>query len=131
MRHNDRSLRRSFTFPAVLILLAVIGACASGREGGGVGEGGIPIQVDNNLIPSVTLSILAAVDGTTPVRLGSLVPGEKQTFTFRPTVSGGTFRLVADRPGPGGALISEPIPFAPGDSLRVEWELATNNVLVR
>ena len=118
MRHYDRSLRRSFPFPAVPILVAVIGACVSGRGESGAGEGGIPVQVDNNLIPSVTLSILAAVDGTTPVRLGSLVPGKKQTFTFRPTVSGGT-------------LVSESIPFAPGESVRVAWELATNNVLVR
>jgi hypothetical protein len=131
MPHYDRSLRRLLTFPAILILVAVLGACASGRGERGAGEGGIPIQVHNNLVPSVTLSVLAAIEGATPVRLGSLVPGEKQTFTFRPTLSGGTFRLVADRPGPGGTLVSEPIPFAPDDSLRVEWELATNNILVR
>lgn len=129
MPDQIRSLRRSLTLLSVFTLIAFAAACAS--AGGGGGEGGIPIRVSNNLVPSVTLSIMAATEGATPVRLGTLVGGGEQMFTYRPTIPGGTFRLIADRPGPGGTLVSESIPFALSDSTQVEWELSTNNVVVR
>lgn len=110
--------------------LAIAGACASAGGAGGTGEG-ITVRVNNNLVPSLTISISAGVDGTTPVRLGSLVAGAEQTFTYHPTITTGTFRLIADRPGPSGALVSEPIPLQTDGTTTVVWELRTNNVIIQ
>ena len=112
----------------LLLLCLLLAACASAR--GGAGETGIQIRVRNDLTPSLNVSIFAVVDGAAPVRLGSLVAGEEQTFTFQPIVRGGTYRLVADRPGPGGTMFSEPIAFGDG-SESVAWQLSTNNILVQ
>ena len=131
MRTHTWPLRRALTVLSALLITAFAGACASAGNGTASGQDGIPIVVSNNLIPSLTVNISAVTEGTTPVRLGSLVAGAEETFTYRPTVSGGTFRLIADRPGPGGALVSEPIPLAADATTRVEWELSTNNIIVR
>lgn len=111
-----------------VLFAALLAACASAR--GGAVETGVQIRVRNDLTPSMNVSILAVVDGGTPMRLGSLVAGAEQTFVFRPIVGGGTYRLVADRPGPGGTMFSEPIPFGDMTEL-VEWQLSTNNIVIR
>ena len=130
MRRHLRSLRGAFALVSILLLVAFVGGCAS-AGGAGAGEGGITVRVSNNLVPALTVSISAAIDGTAPVRLGTLISGAEQTFTYRPTLAAGTFRLIADRPGPGGSLVSEPIPIPTEPGGVVEWELSTNNVLVR
>jgi hypothetical protein len=122
-------LRRWLAVIPVAVLTAFAAGCAS--AGGAAGNEGIQVRVSNNLVPSLTVSISAVTDGASPVRLGTLVAGSEQTFTYRPTIRAGTFRLVADRPGPSGSLVSEPIPFPTGGTAVVEWELSTNNVLVR
>ena len=112
---------------AFVVLLSLAGACASMR---GEQEGGIRIHVRNDLVPSMTLAIYGVVDGSTPVRLGSIIGGGVQTFTFHPSVRTGMYRLAADRPGPGGTFFSEPLPL-PADGVdEVEWELATNNLIL-
>lgn len=114
----------------MITAFAITGACASAGGAGGTGDA-IMVRVSNNLVPSLTVSISAAVEGTTPVRLGSLVAGAEQTFTYRPTITTGTFRLVADRPGPSGSLVSEPIPLQMDGTTTVEWDLRTNNVVIQ
>lgn len=122
--------RNVLTSICLITGFVIAGACAS-SAGAGSGGDGIPVRVSNNLVPSLNVSISAVVEGSTPVRLGSLVAGAEQTFTYRPTISTGTFRLVADRPGPGGSLVSEPIPLQLDSTATVLWELSTNNVIVR
>lgn len=90
---------------------------------------GVQIRVHNDLTPSMNVAILAVVEGGTPMRLGSLMAGAEQTFIFRPIVGGSTYRLVADRPGPGGTMFSEPIPFGDMSEL-VQWQLSTNNIVI-
>ncbi|HEX6926626.1 MAG TPA: hypothetical protein VF167_14485 [Longimicrobiaceae bacterium] len=125
-----RSWGRGLRVAAIVVVVVLTAACASARRGEG-GEPSVEVRVSNNMVPALTVSILAATEGTTPVRLGTLVSGAEQTFTYRPTVTTGTFRLVADRPGPGGALVSEPIPLPQSGTMTVEWELQNNNVVVR
>lgn len=115
----------------LLLFAALFSACASaGSQTGGDGSG-ITIRVHNDVVPSRNVSISAVTDGGTPVRLGSLVAGEEQTFTYRPIVNTGTYRLVADLPGPGGSMASEPISFVQSEEGIVTWQLSTNNVIVR
>jgi len=120
---------RGLSFVAVLLLALANAACGA-RGASTAGGEGIRIEVSNNLVPALTVSTSAAIDGTTPVRIGTLVGGATQTFTFRPQINAGSFRLVADRPGPGGSLVSEPIPLPAGGTGHVEWELGTNNIIV-
>ena len=91
---------------------------------------GVQIRVHNDLIPSVNVVIFAVVERGTPTRLGSVPAGAEQSFTFRPIVGGGTYRLIADRPGPGGTMFSEPIPFGDRSEL-VAWQLSTNNIVLQ
>ena len=116
---------------AVALLALTAGACGARGAGAESASGpGIQVEVSNNLVPALTVSISAAVEGVPPVRLGTLVGGAAQTFTYRPTLTAGTFRLVADRPGPGGQLVSEAIPIPAGGVGHIEWQLSTNNVIV-
>ena len=125
--HPTRYFRRSFHLLLMAALMSFAGACASLR---GEQEGGIRVHVRNDLVPSMTLAIYGVVDGGTPVRLGSIIGGGEQTFTFRPSIRTGMYRLAADRPGPGGTLFSEPLPL-PADGVdEVRWELATNNIIL-
>ena len=114
-----------------LLLILFLSACASTREG----DSGMAININvrNDLTPSLNVSISALADGGGggAVRLGTLVAGASESFTYRPTIVTSTFRLIADRPGPGGSLVSEPISFPRGDALTVEWHLSTNNVIIR
>lgn len=131
MHTAPRFYQRVLRVLPFLAFVALVAGCASaGGAGGAVDGQGIQIQVNNNLIPSLTVSISASTDGTTPQRLGSLVAGGEQTFTYNPTVSAGTFRLIADRPGPSGSLVSEPIPFPESGNATIVWELRTNNIII-
>ena len=116
---------------ATLLLIFVVAACAPGRRG----DAGmaITIHVRNDLTPSLNVSISALAEGGGggAVRLGTLVAGASETYTFRPTVVTSGFRLIADRPGPGRSLVSEPIPFPRDGELELEWHLSTNNVIIR
>lgn len=115
----------------VLLLLLLVAGCASSRQGDAGME--ITIQVRNDLTPSLNVSISAMADGGGggAVRLGTVVAGASETYTYRPTIVTSTFRLVADRPGPGGSMVSEPISFPRDGALDVEWHLSTNNVIIR
>lgn len=117
------------TLTAVL-LLAVLPACASTGAANGGGENAIRVQVDNNLVPSTTVSISAVTQAGSPMRLGSVIAGGEHTFSFEPLTTTGTFRLVADPPGPSGQLISDPIVFPADGAALIKWGLATNSLLV-
>lgn len=132
MRRIIRPRRLPRTLTAVILFagLAFIGACASAGGAGGSGNQ-ISVRVHNNLIPALNVSISAATDGSTPVRLGSLIGGAEQTFTYNPPIRTGTFRLIADRPGPSGSLVSEPIPLQLDGTGTVSWELSTNNIIIQ
>lgn len=114
-----------------LLLIVCLSACASARQS----DSGpaININVRNDLTPSLNVSISALADGGGggAVRLGTLVAGASESYTYRPTIVTSTFRLIADRPGPGASLVSEPIPFPRDGALEVEWHLSTNNVIIR
>lgn len=131
MDDRFRTLRRMSTLGPVLAMLAFGAACASPRGSGATGQEAIQVHVDNNLIPSTTVSISATTETGSPVLLGSLVAGAERTFTYKPIVSTGTFQLVADPPGPSGQLTSRPIIFPESATATVEWELSTNNVVVK
>lgn len=123
--------RRALPMLAALLLPLTASACgARGAGAASAGGPGIEVEVSNNLVPALTVAISAVIEGVPPVRLGTLVGGAAQTFTYRPSVTAGTFRLVADRPGPGGQLVSEPIPLPATGVGHIEWQLSTNNVIV-
>ena len=131
MPRSISRFRRAIPMLAVALLPLTAAACgARGAAAGTAGGPGIQVEVSNNLVPALTVSISAAVEGVPPVRLGTLVGGAAQTFTYRPSLTAGSFRLVADRPGPGGQLVSEAIPL-PADGVgHIEWQLSTNNIIV-
>lgn len=131
MQTVSRFLHRTLRTLPFLAFVALAAGCASTGGPGGVAGEGIQIRVSNNLVPSLTVAISAATEGTTPQRLGTLVAGAEQTFTYNPTITAGTFRLIADRPGPSGALVSEPIPFPESGSATIVWELRTNNIVIQ
>lgn len=128
-RYPTRPMVRAVGALTLVVLIALVTACASGGRGS---ADAIPIRVRNNLVPSLNVQISALSDASVaPVRLGSLVSGAEQTFHFRPAVVTSTFRLVASLPGPGRSLVSEPIPFPREPGTSIEWELSNNNVVVR
>ena len=114
---------------AVLPILLVLSACATGRGAQGSGEETIAVQVNNNLVPSTTVSVSAITEQGVRTLLGSVLPGAEQVFTFRPMSEFGAYHLVADPPGPGGVIVSRSLPISPAPTAAVEWRLSTNHVV--
>ena len=116
---------------AVLPILLVLSACATGRgaQGSATGEETIAVQVNNNLVPSTTVSVSAITEQGVRTLLGSVLPGAEQAFTFRPMSEFGAYHLVADPPGPGRVIVSRSLPISPAPTAAVEWRLSTNHVV--
>ncbi|MEX1184560.1 MAG: hypothetical protein WEF86_15220 [Gemmatimonadota bacterium] len=120
---------RSVATTALLLSLALLPGCASTEEGEAAGTL-VEVGVNNNLVPSTTVTIYAVQEGGQRSLLGTVMSGVRDTFRFRPMVSSGTHRLVADPPGPGDVLTSRPIVLPVSGSAVIEWNLMNNDLSI-
>lgn len=132
MRHRESGAE----LPALLLPLLfplVLGttACATGgagEAGEGGGEPQVTIEVRNNLVPPITVSILAAPLARPLDFLGTVASQSTGTFTLRTRLIPGRFRLVAERTD-GTVLVSREIQIV-SDGSRVQWNLELDTVVV-
>ena len=112
---------------AAVAALAIVVACATGRE---ATEGALePVQivVENDLDVPSSVSVSIFTEGGMEVNLGSVEPGEERTFTYdRATMVGKDHRLVATTTG-GAEIVSRDFHLQGGETLR--WSLDENTLI--
>lgn len=108
---------------ALMLLVTATAACASTAEGG---EGSTVVVVQNDLMPSYALSIYAVPDVGSRRLVGHVDPRETATLRFNPFGTG-QYRFVAETTA-GNEIVSNPISFSPGATLR--WDLNANIIRV-
>lgn len=120
--HARRS--RIWTALGALMLVASIGACASTGEGA---EGETTLIVENDLIASSALTVYAVPEVGSRSLIGTVAAGETKTLRFTPFGAGTQYQFMAETTA-GGDLVSHPISFSPGATLR--WNIDANIVNV-
>lgn len=109
-----------------LLTVAGIAACATGGTGA-AGEGSTLLRVENDLIPSTSLTVYAIPEVGARTRVGVVNPGATATLRFNPLAAGGQYRFVAETTA-GGEIVSNPVIFSPGAT--IEWSLNSNIAVV-
>lgn len=107
----------------LMLLVAATAACASTADGG---ERSTVVVVENDLVPSYALTIYAIPDAGSRRLVGHVDPRETATLRFNPFGTG-QYRFVAETTA-GDEIVSNPITFSPGATLR--WDLNANIVTV-
>lgn len=118
--------RQARSMIAIATLLALAGCAAAGT---GVPTGDTILIVENDLVPSTSVSVYVVEGEDGPRQLVGLVdPGATATLRFDPISAGAEYHFVAERTD-GPSLVSNPVVFSPGETIR--WDLTTNfaNVL--
>lgn len=117
---------RSLRTLSVLMLLPVVGACATLRGGDdGPARPGVRVRVENDLIPPTTLSIFAVPEIGARRRLGVVRPSRSTTLLFE-NATPDVYRFVAQTTA-GQEIVSPNITLTPGDG--AVWKLS-NNIIV-
>ena len=112
----------------IACLVPAMGACASAGGAGAAGDGGIPVVVENNVVPPNTFTVWVVKDGGIRQRLGNLTSNSTGRYRFR--VPGiGSYRLVAE-PRTGSPVQSTAFELTDA-STRVEWDMGAGSVVVR
>ena len=111
--------RRSLLAIALGLVLA---ACAAGGSGPAT-QGSTALEVQNNLIPPIALSIYAVPEFGSRRLIGQVQPGATRVIRFDPSSGGGQFRFAAEASF-GREIVSNPVTLARGDSIR--WDLSAN-----
>ena len=114
-----------------LLVLITLSACASSRRDQGPAVGAVTIRVKNDIVPGAIMSVTAISRSGSRARLGTVMPGAEQTFTYKPVGPLVEYWLVAEPTGRSRArLVSQPIlPTGEPDEV-IRWELMTNNIIV-
>jgi hypothetical protein len=115
------------------ILLAA--ACASSRNGTDLAAdeaeaapgGDVTVVVDNDLLPTSSVSVWMVLESGRQVLLGSVGPGHRDELEYSFPAGVATFRLRA-RPIGGREIISNG--FSLYDGARVHWALRANVAVV-
>lgn len=128
-------MRLRSTLPALGIALctAVSGACAPGTTT--AGESGSPgrvpanriaVVVENTLVPPTPITVYSVeTQGGYRQILGNVSPNSTARFTFSPSISAGTYRLMG-RTTAGQELFSTPFTVTTGQT--VQWDVALNAI---
>jgi hypothetical protein len=115
---------RLFRHAVILVGLFLIAGC-SVPGGPRTGSGDMAtLIVENDLVPSVSLTIYAVSTGGGGIRtrVGSVNPGSTATLRFRPP-GAGQHRFIADVML-GGEIVSNIVSVAPGET--IEWNVRSN-----
>ncbi len=122
--------RRRLTSAAVtgLLALGLVGCATSARRTAESEAQAIVIEVDNNLVPAMALTVWAVPDGGTQTMIGNVGPAERKALRYVPTSRALTYRLRARLTG-GRDLLSNPISMV--DAQRVTWNVQSNLATVR
>jgi hypothetical protein len=107
----------------VALLLA---ACAAGRTGGPAGPT-TKVAVENNLVPSRSVSVRLVSSAGTRMRLGEVGPRRTQALEIMESIFPGSYQLVAET-STGGEIVSRTFNLFPGAA--VTWDLRNNTILV-
>ncbi len=124
-----RILRQVFLLLVAPLLLA---ACATSsgsvsRDAVVTGGGRVSVEVQNDALPPVSLTVqLLAPRGQRTI-LGALASGRTRVFPLRETSFSGMYRLVAE--GAGSARVTS-TPFALFSGAQVIWNLRDNSLRV-
>jgi hypothetical protein len=115
--------------PLVFLVLG-LGGCAGVGAGAGDGAasgGGTMLVVENNLAMPSSLTVYAVPEIGTRTLVGTVTSSANATLRFDPIGAGGQYRFVAQTTR-GNELISNPVTFSPGATIR--WNLAANRASV-
>lgn len=124
-----QALRKLLALPVVVLTVA---ACASG--GGGMAEEGaaadasgdaVQITIVNNTMPPTSTNIRISPQGYSSRLLGSLNPGQTQTFSYTPPDPTANFTLQSD-PADGSGMRSEQ--FSLAGIRTVRWDVSQQRV---
>lgn len=125
---QGRKGNRFGPWAALLLVLPLLGGCASTANGGGGGAaGGSAVVVDNNLIPPTALTVYLVPEAGVRRLLGNVSPSQTRTLTIG-TAPPGQHQLMA-RTTSGREIESNVVSFGAADTLR--WDLTSNIVTVR
>jgi len=126
-----QALRKLLALPVVALTIA---ACASGGGGGGTADeadaveasgDAVQITIVNNTMPPTSTNIRIEPQGFSGRLLGSLNPGQTQTFSYEPADPGANFTLLS-QPADGSRLRSEV--FSLTGFRTVRWDVSQRNV---
>ena len=125
---RPRSLARPRGGLLVLVVALFFVGCATGASRSSASaEGGIALEVRNNLIPPVSLSIYAVPEFGSRRLVGQVQPGATRVLRFDPSITAGQVRFAAEA-GFNRTIQSNPVTVARGDSVR--WDVNANIAVV-
>ena len=120
---------------AAVVVLAPIGACipSAGTSGSGATSAGTFMEshvmgrVHNHLDPPTSVSVYAAPETGSHLRVGNASPARTATEHFNPLGAAFSYRFMARTSG-GAEIVSSSVSARAGET--VEWELQDNVVRV-
>ncbi len=120
-------MRRSMRILAGAAVALTVTACASGGSHEEKPKG-IPVAVQNNLVPSTILTVNMVSEGGQKDLLGSIIPTGRKTFRFDPTKLPGSQVHLVGQTSAGKEITSQP--FAITGASRVEWDVSKDSLSV-
>jgi len=132
MRRNPLSIPARLTAIAAAFVWA---ACASGgteadvsANGAAEAEGAVTVEVENNLTPSTSVTVLVSDPTEVERVLGSVETGQTETFALDTSNLTAGYRLVAEA-SDGSTIESDPVDAL--GAAAVTWDLEQNVLRVR